>query len=92
VTWPTNQTPTPAEALVLAVEQLGQSGLARLVGVAQPTVWKWLNLGKHLPAEHVEKVWKATSIPRHILRPDLPWDTHVPAELPPLPTMDEAAR
>ena len=47
--------------------------MARLLDVAQPTVWGWLNRSdtKVLPAEHVLKVEAATGVPRHDLRPDL---------------------
>lgn len=65
-----NQT-SPA-ALRSAVEKVGsQSAFARLIGVTQHAVWRWLNEGKHLPAEHVLAVETATGISRHDLRPDL---------------------
>ncbi|MBB3691476.1 YdaS family helix-turn-helix protein [Sphingomonas sp. BK580] len=72
--------PTSSKAageLARAVELLGgQAAVARLVGVAQPSVWKWLRRGKHLPGEHVLKLEKAlqeigSPINRHDLRPDL---------------------
>ena len=59
-------------ALRAAVEQVGsQSALARLVGVSQQAVFKWLRNRKPLPAEHVLKVEARTGISRHELRPDL---------------------
>lgn len=62
----------PTEALKRAVELLGgQSAIARLLGVTQPSVWAWLNRGKELPAEHVLAVEAATGVSRHDLRPDI---------------------
>lgn len=63
---------TPFEALKLAVENVGsQSAFARLCGVSQTAVWKWLQSGKRLPAEHVLPVEAATGVSRHVLRPDI---------------------
>ena len=63
---------TPLQALRLAVEYIGsQGGTARVCGVSQPTVWRWLNDGGQLPAEHVLRVEAATGISRHHLRPDI---------------------
>lgn len=45
--------------------------MARLLGLAQPSVWRWVKEGKSLPAEHVLKVEAATAVSRHDLRPDL---------------------
>jgi DNA-binding transcriptional regulator YdaS (Cro superfamily) len=71
----------PYEALMLAVEMAGsQSELARICDVGQPTVWKWLQSSKRLPAEHVLAVEAATGISRHLLRPDI-----YPADLGPSP-------
>lgn len=65
-------TPTPFEALQQAVDRLGsQSKLARLCKVTQPAVWKWMQSGKRLPAEHVLAVEEATGVSRHALRPDI---------------------
>lgn len=63
---------TPPSALRLAIDALGsQSALARVCAVSQAAVWKWLANGKHLPAEHVLRVEKATGVSRTLLRPDL---------------------
>lgn len=63
---------TPYEALRKAVERAGsQSAFARICGVTQPSVWKWLQSGKRLPAEHVLCVEAATGLSRHSLRPDI---------------------
>jgi DNA-binding transcriptional regulator YdaS (Cro superfamily) len=63
---------TPVVALKEAVLRSGsQSALARLVGVSQQAVWRWLRNSKPLPAEHVLTVERETGISRHDLRPDL---------------------
>lgn len=63
---------TPFEALERAVEKAnGQSAIARICGVSQAAVWKWLQSAKRLPAEHVLKVEAATGVSRHWLRPDI---------------------
>ncbi|WP_132910251.1 YdaS family helix-turn-helix protein [Sphingomonas sp. BK235] len=63
---------TPQEALREAVERAGgQSATARLVGVSQTAVWKWITEAKVLPAEHVLAVERATGVSRHLLRPDI---------------------
>lgn len=71
--------PTPFEALKLVVDRIGgQSSLARICGVTQPAVWKWLQSTKRLPAEYVLRVEAATGVSRHHLRPDI-----YPVDLPP---------
>src|SRR5687768_15809786 len=66
------QNHSPLEAFKAAIAVAGsQSELARMCAVGQPTVWKWLNIKKQLPAEHVLKVEAATGVSRHELRPDL---------------------
>lgn len=77
---------TPFEALTAAVTRAGsQSAMARLCGVSQTAVWKWLQSGKRLPAEHCLVVERTTGISKHILRPDIyPSD----ASSRPLPTAD----
>ena len=63
---------SPFEALVKATEIAGsQSALARICGVGQPAVWKWLQSSKRLPAEYVLRVEVATGVSRHALRPDI---------------------
>jgi DNA-binding transcriptional regulator YdaS (Cro superfamily) len=64
--------------LAAAVRVAGtQSAFARLIGRRQSTVHGWLRDSKHLPAEHVLTVERATGVSRHLLRPDL-----YPAEPP----------
>jgi DNA-binding transcriptional regulator YdaS (Cro superfamily) len=63
---------TPFEALKASVEKIGsQSAYARLCGVSQTAVWKWLQSGKRLPAEHVITVEAESGVSRHLLRPDI---------------------
>lgn len=62
------------KGLHAALAALGnnQSELARICGVAQPTVWGWVNKGRGIiPAEYVLAVERATGISRTELRPDL---------------------
>ena len=64
--------PSPFEALKGSVDIVGsQSAFARLCGVSQTAVWKWLQSGKRLPAEHVLRVEANTGVSRHLLRPDI---------------------
>ena len=73
--------PTPLEALTQLLEFAGsQSALARSLGVAQPTVWKWLQSSKRLPAEYVLKAEALYGVSRHDLRPDI-----YPRNYPPAP-------
>lgn len=59
-------------ALRIAVDQIGgQSATARLLKVSQAAVWKWLDEGKALPAEHVLTLEAASHVSRHDLRPDI---------------------
>lgn len=63
---------TPFEALKAAVMRAGsQAAMGRLLGVSQPTVWKWLQSTKRLPAEHCLAVETATGVSKHLLRPDI---------------------
>jgi DNA-binding transcriptional regulator YdaS (Cro superfamily) len=65
-------TRSPEVALLAAVEVLGsQVAMAKVCGLTQPSVHKWVRLGKALPAEHVLAVEAATGISRHELRPDI---------------------
>jgi len=80
------QNSSPIESLSAAVHRCGsQSAFARLCGVSQTAVWKWLQSGKRLPAEYVLVVERETGVSRHLLRPDIYPLTDT---LPPLP--DEA--
>ena len=78
---------TPSHALQRAIAKVGsQSALARLLGVSQAAVSKWVRNSKHLPAQHVLPVEDVTGISRHDLRPDLyPRDVGFPVpSAPPL--------
>lgn len=60
-------------AALLRLEQAAgsQSALARGLGVAQPTVWHWLNASRKLPAEYVLKAERLYGVSRHDIRPDI---------------------
>lgn len=63
---------TPFEALQAAVTRAGsQSALARVCGVSQTAVWKWIQSGKRLPAELCLVVERETGVSKHLLRPDI---------------------
>jgi DNA-binding transcriptional regulator YdaS (Cro superfamily) len=67
-----DEKPTPFEALNDAVTRAGsQSAIARICGVSQTAVWKWLQSGKRLPAEYVLPVEAETGVSKHLLRPDI---------------------
>lgn len=53
----------------------GQAGLARAIGVSQPSVWHWVHRSKRVPAEYVLAIEEKTGVSRHDLRPDLYPDT-----------------
>lgn len=64
--------PTRFEALQAAVNKAGgQSQFARDVGTTQPTVWRWLNQSRQLPAEYVLVAERLYGVSRHDLRPDI---------------------
>lgn len=71
---------SPFHALRRAIAKVGsQSAMARLLGVSQAAVSKWVRNSKHLPAEHVLRVQDVTGVSRHDLRPDLyPVDVEEP--------------
>jgi DNA-binding transcriptional regulator YdaS (Cro superfamily) len=48
-----------------------EQAMAAALGVSQPTIWRWLNQSKQLPAEYVLKIEAATGVSRHDLRPDI---------------------
>lgn len=63
---------TSFEALEHAVALAGgQSAMARICGVSQPAVWKWLQSSKRVPAEYVLRIEARTGVSRHHLRPDI---------------------
>lgn len=73
--------PTRYEALLKVVDCYGsQVAMADAHQVAQPTVWRWINQSKQLPAEHVLLAEANTGISRHHLRPDI-----YPVEHQPIP-------
>ncbi len=65
-------TPTQFEALLQAIDLAGsQSEIARICGITQPAVWKWLQSTKRVPAEYVLRIEAATGVSRYHLRPDI---------------------
>ena len=75
------KTLTRYEALAKAIAFYpSQQAFADSLGVSQPTVWRWLNQSKQLPAEYVLKVEAATGVSRHLLRPDI-----YPRDMAPVP-------
>lgn len=63
---------TRYEALVACRDAAGSdSQMARDLGVAQPTVWRWMRKSKQLPAEYVLTAERLYSVSRHALRPDI---------------------
>lgn len=66
------EAPTRFEALKLVRSGFrSQDEMATYFGVTQPTVWRWLNQSKQLPAEYVLRAEAATGVSRHHLRPDI---------------------
>lgn len=55
--------------------------MADALGVAQTTVWRWLNQSRQLPAEKVLLAEEITQVSRHYLRPDI-YPVETPAALP----------
>lgn len=67
----TTKPATPSEGLAAAISVAGsQSALAKLVGISQTSVFKWVRVGA-IPFDRVLEVEAATLIPREELRPDL---------------------
>lgn len=63
---------TPYEALLACEKSAGsQSALSRALGVSQPTVWRWLQSSRRMPAEHVLRAETLFGVSRHLLRPDI---------------------
>lgn len=76
---------TPIEALQLAVSRAGtQEKFAIALGVSQPTVWRWMQSSKRIPAEFVLTVEREFGVSRHDLRPDI-----YPRDYPPAPEQTE---
>lgn len=48
-----------------------QEAMADAFGVTQPTVWRWLNQSRQLPAEQVLTAERLTGVSRHDIRPDI---------------------
>lgn len=67
-----NADTTRFEALSACRDTAGSaSQMARDLGVSQPTVWRWINQSKQLPAEYVLTAERLYGVSRHVLRPDI---------------------
>lgn len=63
---------TRYEALVRCRDAAGSdSQLARDLGAAQATVWRWINQTRQMPAEYVLTAERLYGVPCHHLRPDI---------------------
>lgn len=72
---------TRFEALAACRDKAGsESQMARDLEVSQPTIWRWLNQSKQIPAEHVLVAERLYGVSRHDLRPDI-----YPRDYPPAP-------
>lgn len=71
--------PTRFEALKSCLAKAGsQSQLAADLGVSQPTVWRWINQTKVMPANYVPTAVRKYGVSAHDLRPDIyPRDTMI---------------
>lgn len=77
---------TRFEALCECRRRAGSdSQMARDLDVSQPTIWRWINQSKQMPAEHVLTAEKKYGLSRHDLRSDI-----YPRNYPPAP--DQAER
>lgn len=82
--------PTPFEALQTAIRKAGsQSELARLCGVSQPAVWKWVQSSKRVSHDYALRVEEVTGVSRHHLRPDL-YPSTLPASGVPIDLVEQA--
>ena len=64
--------PTRFEALQQVASAFpSQQAMATAFGVSQPTVWRWINQAKQMPAQYVLIAEQATGVSRHHLRPDI---------------------
>ena len=72
---------TRFEALIACRDAAGSDRqMARDLGTTQPTIWRWINQSKQLPAEYVLKAELLYGVSRHDLRPDI-----YPRNYPPAP-------
>jgi hypothetical protein len=63
-------TPTRYEALMMVADFFPtQEAMAEHFSVSQPTVWRWLNQSRQLPAEHVLLAEQLTGVPGIICVP-----------------------
>lgn len=63
---------TRFEALKAARENFpSDQAMADALGVSQPTIWRWLNQSKQMPAEYVLRAEQLTGVSCFDLRPDI---------------------
>ena len=63
---------TRFEALMAARNTFpSEKAMAEALGVSQPTIWRWVNQSKQLPAEYVIPVARLTGVSPHDLREDI---------------------
>ena len=63
---------TRYEALMAARNTFSsEQAMADALGVSQPTIWRWINQSKQLPAEYVIPVARLTGVSPHDLRDDI---------------------
>ena len=63
---------TRYEALMAARNSFpSEKAMAEALGVSQPTIWRWINQSKQLPAEYVIPVARLTGVSPHDLRDDI---------------------
>ncbi|MEP9401884.1 transcriptional regulator [Sphingomonas silueang] len=61
-----------AAAFAAAVDMVGsQAAMARLLGVSQPTIHRWVKGKLAAPADYVPTLCEATDISKYEFRPDL---------------------
>jgi DNA-binding transcriptional regulator YdaS (Cro superfamily) len=65
-------TPTRFEALQQVASNFpSHQAMGAAFGVTQPTVWRWINQAKQMPAQYVLTAEALTGVSRHHLRPDI---------------------
>ena len=67
-----NVSDIPLTALLACRNAAGSANqMARDLHITQPTVWRWLNRSRRMPAEYVLKAERLYGVSRHDLRPDI---------------------
>lgn len=64
--------PTRYEALIMVRQHFAtEEEMAQAFGTTQPTIWRWLNQSRQMPAEKVLLAEELTEVPAFWLRPDI---------------------